>query len=36
VAVEGTPVSGRLFYTRDGERWRVRVAHLGLVEAERG
>lgn len=37
VAVEGTPVSGRVFYTRvwvrDGERWRVRVAHVGLVEA---
>jgi ketosteroid isomerase-like protein len=37
VAVEGRPVSGRLFYTRvwmrDGERWRVRVAHLGLAEA---
>ncbi|HEX2125750.1 MAG TPA: nuclear transport factor 2 family protein [Thermoleophilaceae bacterium] len=38
VAVEGEPVSGRVFYTRawvrDGDRWRVRVAHLGLVEAE--
>ena len=38
VAVEGRPVSGRFFYTRvwlgDGDRWRVRVAHLGLVEAD--
>ena len=36
VAVRGEPVSGRIFYTRawvrDGERWRVRVAHLGLAE----
>ncbi|HEX8647471.1 MAG TPA: nuclear transport factor 2 family protein [Thermoleophilaceae bacterium] len=40
VAVEGDPVGGRVFYTRawvrDGERWRVRVAHLALAEAEPG